>query len=108
MNVTYRTLTGEQSTATLDGSYLAKLQTAVDRITGKPLLLQWGTDGWAETDPPPPASHTDNPNVPHHYTSTACHHSQHDYCNNTTGQAGPKTPATCKWCPAKCECGCHG
>lgn len=43
----------------------------------------------------------------HHYLSTACHHQRHDYCQATTGHAGPKTPAQCKFCAAPCTCPCH-
>lgn len=43
----------------------------------------------------------------HDYLSTACLHGRHDYCSARSGQVGPKTPATCKFCPAKCRCTCH-
>lgn len=43
----------------------------------------------------------------HSYLSTGCLHGRHSYCQGTDGQAGPKTPSTCKWCPAKCRCACH-
>jgi hypothetical protein len=43
----------------------------------------------------------------HHYLATSCLHDQHDYCQATTGQAGAKTPARCKFCDAECVCGCH-
>ena len=44
---------------------------------------------------------------PHTYLSTGFHHGQHDYCQATEGQAGPKDPGKCKWCPSKCVCPCH-
>ena len=61
----------------------------------------------------------------HTYLSTACLHAQlaeqgadgayepqqagklHAYCQNANGQAGPKLPAVCKFCGAKCICPCH-
>ncbi|WP_327377978.1 hypothetical protein OG393_30870 [Streptomyces sp. NBC_01216] len=43
----------------------------------------------------------------HDYLSTGCLHGRHDYCNNTRGIAGPKTPAQCKFCAAQCVCHCH-
>jgi hypothetical protein len=43
----------------------------------------------------------------HVYLSTACLHERHGYCAATTGQAGPKTPAQCKFCAAPCTCPCH-
>ncbi|MEU4738149.1 MULTISPECIES: hypothetical protein [Streptomyces] len=43
----------------------------------------------------------------HYYLSTGCLHDQHDYCQNTRGQAGPKQPAACKFCAAPCICTCH-
>lgn len=43
----------------------------------------------------------------HIYLSTACLHGEHDYCNSTSGHAGDKIPARCKWCPATCVCQCH-
>lgn len=44
----------------------------------------------------------------HVYLSTSCLHAMHDYCKAKEGQAGPKTPATCKFCAAPCVCQCHG
>lgn len=44
---------------------------------------------------------------PHHYLSTGCLHGEHDYCQGKTGMAGAKMPAKCKFCDARCECGCH-
>ena len=44
---------------------------------------------------------------PHLYLSTSCQHADHSYCQNQMGQAGPKRPATCKFCAAPCLCGCH-
>jgi hypothetical protein len=41
------------------------------------------------------------------YLSTGCLHDRHDYCQNRTGQAGAKQPATCKFCDATCICHCH-
>lgn len=32
----------------------------------------------------------------HEYTSTACHHEQHDHCRRV-----------CKFCEALCACACH-
>ena len=43
----------------------------------------------------------------HRYLSTACLHGEHDYCRSAQGQAGTKTPGTCKFCPAQCVCDCH-
>lgn len=43
----------------------------------------------------------------HVYLSTACLHLRHDYCNAAEGDAGPKTPAQCKFCGARCICSCH-
>ncbi len=43
----------------------------------------------------------------HRYLSTGCLHDQHDYCQSTRGQAGPKQPAACKFCAAPCICTCH-
>ena len=43
----------------------------------------------------------------HVYLSTGCLHGDHDYCQNMTGLAGKKRPATCKFCKAPCICGCH-
>lgn len=48
-----------------------------------------------------------DPGAEHRYLSTACHHGQHGYCGSTVGLAGPKTPRTCKFCPAVCVCACH-
>lgn len=45
--------------------------------------------------------------APHDYLSTACLHSEHGYCAAPVGQAGPKVPATCKFCSARCQCVCH-
>ena len=39
-----------------------------------------------------------------HYLSSGCFHGKHEYCKNSEGQAGPKAPARCKWCPAVCRC----
>lgn len=44
----------------------------------------------------------------HDYLSTGCLHGEHTYCENKTGQLGPKTPAKCKFCDARCICDCHG
>lgn len=44
----------------------------------------------------------------HVYLSTSCLHGEHDYCKNIKSQAGPKRPAECKFCSAKCVCKCHG
>ncbi len=43
----------------------------------------------------------------HDYLSTACLHGRHDYCANDVGIVGGKKPHTCKWCDARCRCGCH-
>lgn len=43
---------------------------------------------------------------PHGYLSTACLHGWHDYCRAPVGIEGPKKPATCKWCDARCVCPC--
>ncbi|MEU9703048.1 hypothetical protein [Streptomyces sp. NPDC047981] len=43
----------------------------------------------------------------HHYLSTGCLHDQHAYCQGKSGQAGPKSPAQCKFCQAPCVCPCH-
>jgi hypothetical protein len=43
----------------------------------------------------------------HHYLSTGCLHGDHAYCQNRHGQAGPKTPSSCKFCQARCVCRCH-
>jgi hypothetical protein len=43
----------------------------------------------------------------HVYLSTGCLHGDHGYCQNMTGLAGAKRPATCKHCGAKCVCRCH-
>jgi hypothetical protein len=44
----------------------------------------------------------------HQYLSTGCLHGEHGYCQNKTGKAGAKQPASCKWCRAACRCSCHG
>lgn len=42
------------------------------------------------------------------YFSTSCRHKRHKHCRCRTGVTGdPKTPGTCKWCPARCICPCH-
>lgn len=43
----------------------------------------------------------------HVYLSTSCLHEEHEYCKNKDGRAGPKRPAECKFCSAKCTCACH-
>jgi hypothetical protein len=43
----------------------------------------------------------------HRYLSTSCLHEEHDYCQKSTGLAGAKTPAQCKFCSAPCRCRCH-
>lgn len=43
----------------------------------------------------------------HDYLSTGCLHGEHEYCQNSTGAAGAKTPAECKFCKAPCRCACH-
>lgn len=43
----------------------------------------------------------------HVYLSTSCHHREHLYCQSSTGLAGSKTPASCKFCGVKCICMCH-
>lgn len=43
----------------------------------------------------------------HTYLATACLHGDHGYCQGKTGRAGLKTPATCKFCDAPCQCRCH-
>lgn len=43
----------------------------------------------------------------HVYLSTGCLHGEHGYCKGTDGAAGPKKPATCKFCSANCVCPCH-
>lgn len=43
----------------------------------------------------------------HRYLATSCHHGKHTYCQGTTGLAGAKTPAVCKFCGAPCICPCH-
>lgn len=41
----------------------------------------------------------------HVYISTACLHGEHEHCRSTVNAAGgPKTPGTCKWCSAVCQC----
>lgn len=60
----------------------------------------------------------------HVYLSTACLHGEHGYCqaptvtrdgeweavgpSYTSHRNAPKTPAQCKFCPARCVCDCHG
>lgn len=58
---------------------------------------------------------TYGPEGTHPYLSWACWHALadgdetlHGYCQNKDGQAGPKIPARCKWCPSPCSCTCHG
>lgn len=43
----------------------------------------------------------------HRYLSTGCLHGEHSYCQNSTGAAGAKVPAQCKFCAAPCTCSCH-
>lgn len=49
----------------------------------------------------------------HLYRSTACLHRQHAYCASTighnadSGDSWRKTPASCKFCAAPCDCLCH-
>lgn len=43
----------------------------------------------------------------HVYLSTGCYHGDHEYCQSNTGLNGQKTPASCKFCGARCECPCH-
>lgn len=43
----------------------------------------------------------------HVYLSTGCLHEDHAYCQGMTGLAGKKRPGECKFCGAKCVCGCH-
>lgn len=43
----------------------------------------------------------------HEYLSTACLHGEHGYCQSSTGLAGAKRPARCKWCDVRCICSCH-
>lgn len=43
----------------------------------------------------------------HEYLSTGCLHGEHIYCQSMTGRAGPKVPASCKFCGARCQCWCH-
>lgn len=43
----------------------------------------------------------------HLYMSTSCLHGDHAYCQSDTGAAGTKTPSQCKFCTARCACGCH-
>jgi hypothetical protein len=47
------------------------------------------------------------PSASHEYLSTGCLHGEHSYCQSWTGQSGLKTPGECKFCMAKCVCGCH-
>lgn len=44
--------------------------------------------------------------VGHRYLSTSCLHGDHGYCRSSTGAAGAKTPAQCKFCGAPCLCPC--
>lgn len=45
---------------------------------------------------------------PHIYLSTGCLHGEHDYCRaGIRGDGGPKRPARCKFCDARCICVCH-
>lgn len=57
-------------------------------------------------------------NGPHEYLSTSCLHATepgreglHAYCRGKTGSNGTtewaKTPASCKFCGARCICPCH-
>jgi hypothetical protein len=48
-----------------------------------------------------------NPEQPHIYLSTACRHDMHAYCAAEVGAQGPKHPAQCKFCDARCVCLCH-
>lgn len=59
----------------------------------------------------------------HRYLSTACRHECHDYCaaptvsrdgtwqtigpSYSSRRDEPKKPAECKFCVARCICGCH-
>lgn len=43
----------------------------------------------------------------HRYLSTGCLHGEHAYCQAKTGRVGAKEPAKCKFCDARCQCGCH-
>lgn len=44
----------------------------------------------------------------HYYLSTSCFHDVHQHCRSAINIDGdPKTPGTCKWCPAVCICPCH-
>ncbi|KOT57070.1 MULTISPECIES: hypothetical protein [Streptomyces] len=45
--------------------------------------------------------------IPHRYLSTGCLHGEHGYCQSHTGLSGSKTPASCKFCKAPCQCLCH-
>lgn len=78
-------------------------------VRGEALGLRFAADLLGLTDLPTAGSPT------HVYLSTACLHARadgrpelHDYCANRDGQAGPKKPAQCKWCDARCGCTCHG
>lgn len=51
--------------------------------------------------------HTSSGTFVHRYLSTACLHGEHVYCASDQGQQGPKKPATCKFCEARCSCVCH-
>lgn len=48
-----------------------------------------------------------DPRYGHRYLSTGCLHGHHSYCQSSRGPAGDKTPATCKFCDARCVCPCH-
>jgi hypothetical protein len=57
----------------------------------------------AAVDALPPREGTE-----HRYLSTGCLHGEHDYCAGKTRQdGGEKVPAKCKFCDARCVCGCH-
>lgn len=45
----------------------------------------------------------------HVYLSTACLHGAHEYCGARYNAytLEPKKPAECKYCEARCICGCH-
>lgn len=43
----------------------------------------------------------------HEYLSTGCLHGEHGYCQSSTGLAGAKRAAVCKFCHAPCICECH-
>lgn len=49
------------------------------------------------------------PDGTHRYLSTGCLHGKCNHCRSALNQDGwPKEPGTCKFCPAQCECTCHG